>query len=276
MKQISLIISLLTIVISLFSNPIAIGHVLPYDYFKSEEVNIVVNDDGLVFVRGLYNFRVDPNIYPAHYSVFYPFIEKYGQPVIKTITLDDELVYSNTSIKNDMDSYLNSLQIKEGDETEGIKSNSLRSPLLEEYFINCPLATRLIHENGNRDSEIYYRNTILRQYLKGNSEHHETENNYIAIKVPIDFGDSNKRRSTFVIEFYQKSVDKEYEYILDSTQTWEIPLESSILTVSLSDKVLLKSNYPELNNQIRKENGRNIYTMEKEEFHPDTNLIIKW
>jgi hypothetical protein len=86
-----------------------------------------------------------------------------------------------------------------------------------------------------------------------------------------------KPKSVLIIEvFYkQKTLSNKMEYILTTTEVWGKPLELTKFNIKIPKKYKLKHisyKYDEILEQ--KEN--NIYRINKKDFLPEKNLIIKW
>jgi hypothetical protein len=92
---------------------------------------------------------------------------------------------------------------------------------------------------------------------------------YFGIKVPAD------SETTVKVRYSQRISLDTMKYILTSTQSWIHPLEKAEYIISLPKEFDLKdiSIKP-----YKKDSGStdNIYTINKENFMPETDLIIAW
>ena len=80
---------------------------------------------------------------------------------------------------------------------------------------------------------------------------------------------------TCSVEYHQKTPRNTMEYILTSTSRWKQPLQSADFIIEIPDDINLKTiSLPQ--NGCQKEAEKTIYRINRQEFMPDSNLIIKW
>ncbi len=80
---------------------------------------------------------------------------------------------------------------------------------------------------------------------------------------------------TYRVEYHQKTLAKELEYILTTTALWGKPLKSADFEISLPEKFTLHSlSLPFQRKKVTK--SKTIYFIHEENFLPQKNLIIQW
>ena len=80
---------------------------------------------------------------------------------------------------------------------------------------------------------------------------------------------------TCSVEYHQKTPRNIMEYILTSTSRWKQPLQSANFIIEIPNDINLKIlSLPQ--NGCQKEDGKTIYQINRQNFMPESNLIIKW
>src|SRR3989339_150088 len=81
--------------------------------------------------------------------------------------------------------------------------------------------------------------------------------------------------TTIKVSYRQKLTSEEMKYILTSTQSWKQPLEKAEYKILLTKKFEL-TNLSLKPDKKDSNSTYNIYYITKENFMPETDLIVKW
>ena len=90
-----------------------------------------------------------------------------------------------------------------------------------------------------------------------------------SVKLPAD------TISSIFIHYEQNIKQNRFEYIVESTKNWGEPLQKAIINIHVPRNYRLSStSFPY--KKVKKGEDKLIYIIEKEDFYPDKNVIIKW
>lgn len=100
---------------------------------------------------------------------------------------------------------------------------------------------------------------------------------YIVSERGVSFTLNIPAKSIIVIDVYyhQKISGNAFEYILLTTKNWHKPLDFAEYQITIpADMKITQISYPFKKAFLK--NGRSVYTLEKKDFEPDKNIIIRW
>lgn len=81
--------------------------------------------------------------------------------------------------------------------------------------------------------------------------------------------------NSYSIEYHQKTTQPVFEYILTSTVTWKMPIDSVQIAIEVPKKYRLQSiSVPY--DRVIDQNDKLTYLIIRHNFYPHKNLIIKW
>jgi hypothetical protein len=84
-----------------------------------------------------------------------------------------------------------------------------------------------------------------------------------------------KDTSVFQSTYRQKTLTRRAEYILTTTQNWNVPLQKAEYIVKLPNSLFLKSISLQPDS-VKSSSSNKTYFITKENFMPVVNLIVKW
>ena len=121
------------------------------------------------------------------------------------------------------------------------------------------------------DTIQYYPESIKIQNHKGQPIKHSHKAKGVNFSIPLP-------ADTIIfieIEYKQRIVQNQFEYIVKSTRSWGKPLQYARVNIHVPKRYKLTSTSFSYNDVIKDENEL-IYVIERENFFPEKNIIIKW
>ncbi len=235
-KRVLLCVFLITSVSIILTNPIA-PDIKQNLSFVSEQVDIRITQDNEVKVAGKYIFTIDR--YVSLTRGFDPNNINYNPETI---------IYPIAQNYGDI-------------EIDFISINK-RTYYNKSVLIDSSLAKE-------EDSKLLKSSHMGKNKLLTNNDSNPNE-----IYIELDF--SLSKSCELIIEYTHKAVNNKGKYILESTKSWNKPLEESIISITLPKGYVFHSNYLDLNKNLKTGQTNDLYIMKKTDFLPYHDLIFTW
>lgn len=154
--------------------------------------------------------------------------------------------------------------------------------ILDEY---CVLLGEYFFENLSNTSltRVFYYPVVVNKSLHF-PHFFRVKNNHLNQEIPFTV---SKKGISFTIkisphditsckvEYHQKTTQRVFEYILKSTHSWKVPIDSVEIVIEVPKKFKLQSISIPYDRVINQEDKLQ-YLITRDSFYPDKNLLIKW